>query len=387
MFVPSKWLTAWLPDACSWRPFPQAVRCSCRAAVRCGRGVAASRGRRGTCLAAEALEARFTPSGFSPSLSQARWLLHHAPIIHQQSAVEVRQPTFAPAQLRQAHRSTLLPIPPRQQWEENNGYCGETTIQSFALYFGTYASQYRIRSFISPHQQDQLLVGVNEQAALRALHLTFEPWNFNRPTPQAQKYLAWVKQKLQTGAPVMGTLYVKGMTDPDYDHIVPFIGFRSSFDATRYHAGDTLLFNDNFATSTLSRTFGSLAATRRGANTRPFTYAIPSRVVYGCAVTGIVDPLRETVPVRLQVDHSSEPDLIAAAQPITMNATLSVQGLVPGRTYSLLRYDDPALVPDSGFLAAGRYTSARTFTAAAPTQSFADQFTSSAVVTYRCVAT
>lgn len=387
MFVPRKSSLAWLRDPRSWRAFAQGVRRSCDAAVRCGRGAATTRGRRGTCLAAEALEVRFTPSAFSPSLSQARWLLHHVPIIHQQPAVDARQLTIVPVQFRQAVRSTLLPIPPRQQWEENNGYCGETTIQSFALYFGTYASQYRIRSFVNPNQQSQLLVGVNEQIALRALHLTYEPWNFNRPTPQAQKYLAWVKQKLQTGAPVIGTLYIKGMTDPDYDHIVPFIGFRSSIDATRYHAGDKLLFNDNFATSTLNRSFGTLAATRRGANTRLFTYAIPSRVVYGCAVTGIVDPLRETVPVRIQVDQSSEPDLIAAAQPITMNATLSIQGLLPGRTYSLLRYDDPLQVPDSGFLAAGSHTSARTFTATATTQSFTDQFSSSAVVTYRCVGT
>jgi hypothetical protein len=28
----------------------------------------------------------------------------------------------------------LLDIPPRLQWENNNGYCGETAIQSFGTY-------------------------------------------------------------------------------------------------------------------------------------------------------------------------------------------------------------------------------------------------------------
>lgn len=302
------------------------------------------------------------------------------------SALELNKAATASSPVRQAVRTTLLAIPPRQQWDENGGYCGETSIQSFALYFGTYASQFRIREFINPDQQSQLLVGVNEQIALRALQLKYDQWNFNRPIPQSKNYLAWVKQSMQRGAPVIGTLYIRGMTDPDYDHIVPMVGFRSSSDSNRYQPRDVLLFNDNFANSTLSRTFGTLAATRRGANTRSFMYAIPSRVDYGCAVTGIVDTLRETVPVRLQVDRSWEPNLIAGAQPVAMDATLVVQSLVPGKTYSLLRYDDPAAVPDSGFLANGGYTRAHSFTATAATQTFTDQFLSNAVVTYRCVA-
>lgn len=301
------------------------------------------------------------------------------------SALELKRVANAPIPSRPAVRTTLLAIPPRQQWDENGGYCGETSIQSVALSFGTYASQYRIRAFINPDQQAQLLIGVNEQIALRALRLTFDQWNFNQPTPQAKNYLAWVKQKIQAGAPVIGTLYIRGMADPDYDHIVAMIGFRSSRDSKAYHPGDVLLFNDHFATAPLSRTFATLAATRRNANARSFLYAIPRRIDYGCAVTGIVDTLHETVPVRLQVDRSWEPDLIAGAQPVIMHATMSVQSLVPGKTYSLLRYDDPAVVPDSGFLANGGYAWARTFTATAATQTFTDQFLSNAVVTYRCV--
>lgn len=30
-------------------------------------------------------------------------------------------------------RTILLAIPPRLQWENNHGYCGETTIQAFGM--------------------------------------------------------------------------------------------------------------------------------------------------------------------------------------------------------------------------------------------------------------
>jgi hypothetical protein len=34
-----------------------------------------------------------------------------------------------------------LDIPVRLQWENDHGYCGETSIQSCALYYGNYISQ------------------------------------------------------------------------------------------------------------------------------------------------------------------------------------------------------------------------------------------------------
>jgi hypothetical protein len=33
-----------------------------------------------------------------------------------------------------AQHTVLLDIPPRLQWENGNGYCGETAIQSFGRY-------------------------------------------------------------------------------------------------------------------------------------------------------------------------------------------------------------------------------------------------------------
>ena len=167
------------------------------------------------------LEVRLVPSALSPLPTQPHRILQHAAITVQQASPETRKALIAPAALRRSVTTTRLPIAPRQQWNENNGYCGETSIQSCALYFGTYVSQYRVRAFINPDQQSQLLIGVNEQTALRALHLTFEQWNSRNPIPQWQNYLAWVKRSIQKGNPVIGTMYIKGMTDLDYDHIVP----------------------------------------------------------------------------------------------------------------------------------------------------------------------
>ena len=64
--------------------------------------------------------------------------------------------------------TTSLPIPPRLQWDELDGYCGECSIQQAALYFGTYVSQYVCRAIINPNQKSQLLVAVNDQTVLTA---------------------------------------------------------------------------------------------------------------------------------------------------------------------------------------------------------------------------
>jgi hypothetical protein len=279
---------------------------------------------------------------------------------------------------------TTLPIAPRAQWDDNNGYCGETSIQTFALRYGTYVSQYRVRAIINPDQKHELLLGENENVALAALRLTYRQWQ-GGAAPQYQAYLAWTKQQLHLGYPVIGTLYVRGMTYADYDHIVPFIGFMSSHDAANYYADDKLIFYDNYSSTRFTRAFSTLVASRWEANRGSYEYYVPKQTDYGCAVTGIVDPRRETVPVGLSVNRWDEPDVIAGARPATMRGTLTVKSLVPGKTYSLLRYNDYRKVPTGKFLATGGYASARTFIATSTTQTFSDSFLSSAGVTYRCV--
>lgn len=49
----------------------------------------------------------------------------------------------------------LLPIPPRFQWENGHGFCGETSIQSISLYYGNYISQNQVRKIAG----SEVLVG------------------------------------------------------------------------------------------------------------------------------------------------------------------------------------------------------------------------------------
>jgi hypothetical protein len=291
-----------------------------------------------------------------------------------------------------AKTSVLLPIAPRIQWNEHGGYCGETCVQSFALYYGEYISQYEVRALYGPTQKvkSQFLVGApdhRDQKVLGDLHLTSQEWNDNESGPQYQDYLAWVKQELSSGHPVIGTVYINGLHDSDYDHIVPFVGYQSAQDGTAYHPGDHLLFYDNFSLKTISRSFSSLPATRTQANQGSHEYYLPQQVDYGVAVTGIVDPNHETVPVQLSINRSSEPDPFAKPppQPVTLKGTLTISSLVPGQSYTLLRYDDPTKVPDSHFLAAGGYASEQQFTATATVQTLYDTFSSDGCVIYRCV--
>jgi hypothetical protein len=280
----------------------------------------------------------------------------------------------------------ILAIPARRQWDSNRGYCGECCIQTFALYYGTYISQYQVRAMIDPDQHRELLIGVNENKVLDNLRMTYEQWDFdNQPTPQYKAYLAWTKQQLRSGHPVIGTVYMKEETDPDYDHIIPFIGFQSSHDAVGYYDDDTLIFYDNYAPSSFARAFRTLYAGRTKASGGSETYYIPRRVDYGCAVTGIVDLHHETLPVELSVDRWREPDVVTGQKPATMRATLIVKSLVPSKTYRLLKYDDYRKVPACNFLAKGGFTSERKFTATSATQMFCESFTSNDSAIYRCV--
>ena len=77
-----------------------------------------------------------------------------------------------------AHASVQLDIPPRLQWDNNNGYCGECSIQQIALYYGTYVSQYNAREIIDPTQQQDVWVPDNSGPICDALRLNFEAWDY-----------------------------------------------------------------------------------------------------------------------------------------------------------------------------------------------------------------
>lgn len=282
-------------------------------------------------------------------------------------------------------RGQVLDIPPRLQWDEKLGYCGECSIQQILLFFGGYASQYKIREIFDPTQRRDLWIE-NNGPVLKALRLTSEQWNFKQAKPQYKSFLVWMKKHIRRGHPVIMGVYYWDPEDPDadYDHIVPAIGATSK-DFSRYLPEDALTFNDNYARHPFTRLFRTLHDTRSMEhNGADFEYCVPQEVDYGCAVTGIRDDNRETRPVRVKVDRWSEPDPWRGQAPVTFRATIAARSLTAGRSYVLLRYDDYRKVPVKGFLA-NPCAWSRTFTAAGPTAVFSDSFKSNGVAIYRCV--
>jgi len=273
------------------------------------------------------------------------------------------------------------PIPPRTQWNANYGYCGETSFISAGLNYGQYLSQYDARAIASPNirqslPDSQLLLGVNDVAAAKRMHLTAVPFNTAQQTTTAQ-FLTWVKTNVTAGYPVVIGVYTNeyrfdGNTDPnagdsEYDHIVPVTGFSSSHPLTApaaYYADDAITFNDNgiwtgtpngLPQNVFSYALGSFPATRRQANAAAGpVYSLSNAKNYGIAITGVADLNRETVPVRLTTSTVGESPAMAegsntrpAPKPVTL--TITVSGLTPGKTYNLYRYSSMAAVPDSNF--------------------------------------
>jgi len=283
-----------------------------------------------------------------------------------------------------ARASIQLDIPPRLQWDNNNGYCGECSIQQIALFFGTYISQYRARAIIDTTQQQDVWVPENSGPIFDALRLAYEAWDTTRPTPQCQPYLVWAKAHLQQGHPVIVDVFVQGESDPAYDHIIPATGF-TSVDVTTYHSTDTLVFNDNYASAPYTRTFGSLDDTRAmSGNGAIYEYCIPRISDYGCAVTGIKDDSGTARPVSLKIDRWNEPNISQGASPVQMNATIQVSGLSVGSQYVLLRYNAYQNVPTNNYLSSA-YSAATAFVATGSVRTFTDSFMSDATVIYRCV--
>jgi hypothetical protein len=280
-----------------------------------------------------------------------------------------------------------LSIPPRQQWENANGYCGEMSIQSIALYDGAWISEQVVRTVAG----GELLLGVNELSTLTKLHLDYVEWSSSAPQPQAQPFLAWVKTQLQQGAPVIYSVYLTdGTNDPDYDHIVLAVGI----DATTfggYVATDQLASNNNF-NKRIVAAMGSLSATRAGCN-KDTTQGgcVPRNVDYGVAITGVTDVQHVTLPVTMTVAGISEPNVSLGASPSQMTATVTVSGLTAGHSYALLRYDDYRRVPTNATVAqflTSQFTHRTDFVATGASWTFVDPmtFVSSGTTYYRAVA-
>lgn len=284
-----------------------------------------------------------------------------------------------------AEAPVQLDIPAREQWTNNRGYCGETSIQRAALFFGTYVSQREARKIIDPAQQQDALVPDGTDTILTALRLEYEDWDFwGMPNPQYQAFLVWTKGHLAAGHPVIITAFDRAGSDPDYDHIMLATGFQSP-DSTIFHGTDALTFADNFQNAQLARTFQTLWDTRRMAgNGITNEFCIPKSTDYGTAITGVRDDSGALRPVSISLDRWNEPNVTRGAAPVSLNAVITIKGLIPGATYALLRYNDPGKIPTGNYLKSA-FSSKVVFTADAGSKVLADQIPSDSLAAFRCV--
>jgi hypothetical protein len=279
--------------------------------------------------------------------------------------------------------SRHLDIPARLQWDNDGGYCGETSIQMIGLYYGNYISQNSCRIIAG----GEVLIGNdNGEVALDKMAFNYEAWDYTKPAPQYQNYLVWLKKQLCQSHPVIIGVFVDGETNTEYDHILPAIGF-SSVDTNSFNNTDRLDFNSCYDPSFFSRTFQSIWDTRSMmGNGATNTYCIPRDVDYAVAVTGIKDVDHVTKPVQLTINRWDEPNVSIGESPATITATIKIDSLVIGENYALLRYNTFSSVPAAHFSEAGTY-STQYFTATAKQQIFTASFLSNSCAFYRCVPT
>jgi hypothetical protein len=251
------------------------------------------------------------------------------------------------------------------------------------MHFGQYCSQFTARSIASPgvDQSDpssQLLLGVNDVSAARKMRL--QASEFHYPTQNNTKdFLAWVKSQALSGYVVIIGVFNNGIIlgewtgiddgDPEYDHIVPVLGYGSEKSLEKYQSSylpsDVITISDNG----LYGPFGQPPAyqflysfklkdfpgTRRQANNPAGpVYMLKNKPAnYGIAIEGVMDLDAVTVPVRVTSNTNSEPTMVDGSNvppaPAPIQLTATVTPTVPGVPYNLYRYDDFNQVPVANF--------------------------------------
>ena len=319
-----------------------------------------------------------------------------------------------------ASYSKSVNIPPRLQWEANFGYCGEVAMISAGLYFGQYVSQFDARKIASKNanqstEGSQLLLGVNDAYAAAQMHLSAKEWK-GGTQPNANNFLAWVKQNVVSGIPVMIGVYdnqflLEGSTNPlagdaEYDHIVPVTGISSTHPLggpSTYFTADLFTFSDNglWSPTGVPAYFyqypaGTFQASRTAANSQSGPiYSLAKRGNnYGIAITGIIDRDGKALPVRVATSSNFEMPAMQEGSnkrpaPQTLTLTVTVSGLQPSLTYNLYRYNNFQSVPNTGFNANASKASKKWQVSinSGSTYSVTENISSDEIAVYRAVPT
>jgi hypothetical protein len=150
-------------------------------------------------------------------------------------------------------------IKDRQQWQKNDGYCGETSFMMAGMHLaGQYVSQYDVRAAANPSrsaraaQEHQLLIGdvgstdTNDKAASDKLKLRYAFYSPTTPsTGNVGEYLGWIKAQLRRGRAPTICVYCKDCGNVEYDHIVTAISYESTSNDDLFRPGDAFTYCDH----------------------------------------------------------------------------------------------------------------------------------------------
>lgn len=312
-------------------------------------------------------------------------------------------PSSAPCEAVECHKpdkqhQMLLNTQPGVQWMDHGGYCGSWSIQRTAMAKGVWVSQQQVRDHtVAGGGNDEEILETNIDLALTNLKLKADHFQYkSMPTPQANAYRQWLKEKLSAGHPVVWMIMLRGGHYPvypplapygQYAHIEPVVGIMSDRPLTdkKWYDDDVLVHYTDADTNTYYRTMESLPTTLEGQCNQTDYRGYPciyEKYGFGWSIEGVQDE-HEGLPLSLTVDPwVQEPDTRTGFVPEPLTGTVTVAGLTAGVSYTIYRWDSVATAFD--------YSQARTvrqFTATSSTEVYTDPttFQSSSATYYRCL--
>jgi hypothetical protein len=284
-----------------------------------------------------------------------------------------------------ARTAYSLGAPARLQYDQAGGFCGEVSLQQLMLRHGAWIPQEVARR----QGGGELLLGVNYDAAMGRLRISFE--NFEGRGYRA--FYAWAKAKVTRGVGVVLVAYVRGLNDPDYDHIMPVVGLETSTGPDGGYAdGDTILVNTGYGTSYVRRAVGGPSPYGCAPDNKTSTIqqggCVPLDTAYGAAIlgptyAGIGPKTALAVPAPRAEPGYGRPGVL-------FNGTLRTTGLTAGKAYRLYRVTDLGRVPAGPTAGAAAGLAARDllweFLASGEARSDAVSFLSSKIAYFVVVA-
>lgn len=254
----------------------------------------------------------------------------------------------------------------RYQYDQNNGYCGEVSLQVLMLEHGVWIPQEAARAAGG----GELLPGLNYDRALQKLKVAYEAFKGRG----YDEFMRWTKAQLQKGLGVVTVGYFRGGRDSEYDHIMPVVAYKAC------PSGDAVLVHSNYDTRPVERALADFSCTKNNKKDAiKRAGCVPRDTRWGYAIKGAAGapagPRAE-----LFVQNPREPGLGKSVQ---MAGRVRLSGLQPGRRYALHRL---GAQPKTAAEAAAASQWSQAFVADAADRVVDVAFASNKVAHFVCVA-